>query len=96
MKLINIGFGNTVNSDKVLSVVSPVAAPVRRLVSAAKEEGCLIDATQGRKTKAVIILEGGRVLLSALQTETIARRFNDPGDGRYETAPEEEEDRTDE
>ena len=96
MKLINIGFGNTVNSDKVLAVVSPVAAPVRRLVASAREEGQLIDATQGRKTKAVIVLEGGRILLSALQAETITRRFNDPGSARFETAPEEEEDRENE
>ncbi|MBQ2626653.1 MAG: DUF370 domain-containing protein [Eubacterium sp.] len=74
--LINIGFGNTVNNDKVLAVVGPDAAPVRRMVGAAREDGMLIDATQGRKTKAVIILEDGRVLLSALQPETVTKRFN--------------------
>ena len=74
--LINIGFGNTVNSDKVLAVVGPDAAPVRRMISSAREDGMLIDATQGRKTKAVIVLEDGRLLLSALQPETIAKRFN--------------------
>ena len=65
-KLVNIGFGNLVNSDKVLAVVSPDAAPIKRLISRAKEEGTLIDATQGRRTKAVLVLEEGRILLSAL------------------------------
>ena len=74
--LINIGFGNTVNCDKVLAVVGPDAAPVRRMISSAREDGMLIDATQGRKTKAVIVLEDGRLLLSALQPETITKRFN--------------------
>ena len=58
-KLVNIGFGNLVNSDKVLAVVSPDAAPIKRLISRAKEEGTLIDATQGRRTKAVLVLEEG-------------------------------------
>ena len=75
-KLVNIGFGNVVNSEKLLAVVSPDAAPIKRLVTKAKEEGRVIDATQGRRTKAVVVLEGGRILLSALQPETISRRFN--------------------
>lgn len=75
-KLVNIGFGNVVNSEKFLAVVSPDAAPIKRLVTKAKEEGMVIDATQGRRTKAVVVLEGGRILLSALQPETISRRFN--------------------
>lgn len=75
-KLINIGFGNVVNSDKLLAVVSPDAAPVKRLVTHAREEGKVIDATQGRRTKAVLMLEEGSVLLSALQPETITRRCN--------------------
>mgnify|MGYP001623060329 CR=1 FL=1 len=74
-KLVNIGFGNLVNSDKVLAVVSPDAAPVKRMVSRAKDDGTLIDATQGRRTKAVLVLEEGRLLLSALQTDTLLRRF---------------------
>ncbi|MCC6095735.1 MAG: DUF370 domain-containing protein [Eubacterium sp.] len=74
--LMNIGFGNAVNTDKVFAVVSPVAAPVKRLVAHARENGMLIDASQGRKTKAVLVLEDGRILLSALQPETITRRFN--------------------
>ena len=75
-KLVNIGFGNMANSEKILAVVSHDAAPIKRLVSKAKEEGQVIDATQGRRTKAVVVLEGGKILLSALQPETISRRFN--------------------
>ena len=74
-KLINIGFGNVVNTDKIVAVVSPDAAPIKRMVQSAKEAGHAIDATQGRKTKAVIITENDRLILSALQPETIARRF---------------------
>ena len=75
-KLVNIGFGNVVNSDKLLAVVSPDAAPIKRMVAKAREEGGVIDATQGRRTKAVVVLEGEKILLSALQPETITRRFN--------------------
>lgn len=74
-KLLNIGFGNVVNMDKVVAVVSPDAAPIKRLVQAAKESGRAIDATQGRKTKAVLITDGDMLVLSALQPETIAKRF---------------------
>lgn len=74
-RLINIGFGNVVNSDKVVAVVSPDAAPIKRLVQRAKEEGSIIDATQGRRTKAVIITEEDHVVLSALQPDTITKRF---------------------
>lgn len=75
-RLINIGFGNVVNTDKVVAVVSPDAAPVKRLVQNAKNLGSLVDATQGRKTKAVIVTEGEKIILSAVQPETIARRFS--------------------
>lgn len=74
-KLLNIGFGNVVNMDKVVAVVSPDAAPIKRLVQAAKESGRSVDATQGRKTKAVLITDGDMLVLSALQPETIAKRF---------------------
>ena len=74
-KLINIGFGNTVNTDKIVAVVSPDAAPIKRMVQAAKEEGMAIDATQGRRTRAVIIMTDDHVVLSALQPETIAGRY---------------------
>lgn len=77
-RLINIGFGNVVNSDKVVAVVSPDAAPIKRLVQRAKEAGSVIDATQGRRTKAVIITEEDHVVLSALQPDTITKRFGLP------------------
>ncbi len=75
--LVNIGFGNFVNGDKMITVISPDAAPVRRLIQAAKENGLCIDATQGRKTKAVLVMENNSVVLSALVPETIAKRSED-------------------
>ena len=72
--LIHIGFGNIVNTEKIIAIVSPDSAPMKRLVQKAKEEGVAIDATQGRKTKAVLIMENSRVVLSALLPETIAGR----------------------
>ncbi len=73
-KLIHIGFGNMVNTDKIIAVVSPDSAPVKRLVQKAKEDGAVIDATQGRKTKAVLVMENSRLVLSALLPETISAR----------------------
>ena len=74
MELLHVGFGNMVNADKIVAVVSPDGAPIKRLVSHAKEEGRTIDASSGRKTKAVIIMENGNVVLSALLPETIRGR----------------------
>lgn len=74
-RLINIGFGNVVNSEKIVAVVSPDAAPVKRMIQSVKGTRSLVDATQGRKTKAVIITSDDYLVLSALQPETIARRF---------------------
>lgn len=74
-KLINIGFGNVVNSQKIVAVVSPDAAPIKRMVQSMKGTASLIDATQGRKTKAVIITSDNYLILSAIQPETIAKRF---------------------
>ena len=74
-KLIHIGFGNIVNADKIISIVSPEAAPIKRMVQKAKEEGTSVDATQGRKTKAVIVMENGMLVLSALLPETISSRI---------------------
>lgn len=76
MKLINIGFGNLVNTEKIMAVVNPEAAPIKRLVTKAKEDGTAVDATQGRRTKAVLILDNGTILLSALQPETVGKRIN--------------------
>ena len=78
-KLINVGFGNAVNSEKIVAVVSPEAAPIKRMVQKAKEENHLVDATVGRRTKAVIFTGEGLVILSALQPETNSRRFNAHG-----------------
>lgn len=72
--LIHIGFGNIVNTDKIIAIVSPDSAPVKRMVQKAKEQGTVIDATQGRKTKAVLVMESSQVVLSALLPETIASR----------------------
>lgn len=73
-KLIHIGFGNIVNSGKIIAIVSPDSAPVKRLVQRAKETGNAIDATQGRKTKSVLVMENSQLVLSALLPETIAAR----------------------
>lgn len=75
--LINIGFGNFVNTSMVLSVVRADSAPVKRLVQAGKDSGKAVDATQGRKTKAVIIMRDDTIVLSALMPDTIAARLND-------------------
>lgn len=73
-KLINIGFGNIVNTAKIIAIVSPDSAPIKRMVQKAKETGTAIDATQGRKTKAVLVMESSQMVLSALLPETIAGR----------------------
>ncbi|MFV0527396.1 MAG: DUF370 domain-containing protein [Lachnospiraceae bacterium] len=75
-KLVNIGFGNVVNTNQIVAVINPDTAPVKRLVQNAKNAGTIVDATQGRKTKAVIITQCDQVILSALQPETIAKRFS--------------------
>ena len=79
-RLINIGFGNTVHADKVIAVVDPDAAPIRRLVQNAREMHLCIDATQGRKTKAVIVMENNMIVLSALVPDTISKRFSNQKD----------------
>lgn len=75
--LINIGFGNAVNADKIQCVVNPDAAPVKRMVQHAREEDRVVDATQGRKTKSVIVCDEARLVLSALQPDTITKRCNE-------------------
>lgn len=81
---VNIGFGNVVNSDRVISMVSPEAAPVKRMVQQAKDDSRAIDATCGRKTKAVLVMENEMLVLSALLPETIATRMNMEGKGERE------------
>lgn len=74
--LVNIGYGNLVNADKVVGIISPDAAPVKRLVQNAKDNGTAYDATCGRKTKSVILLENGNLMLSSLLPDTIRLRVN--------------------
>ena len=76
MKLINIGVGNTVSSEKIVAIVSPDSAPIKRMVQEAKDNGNAIDATFGRKTRAVIIMDSDHIVLSAVQAETIASRID--------------------
>ncbi len=75
MKLINIGFGNMVSSSRLVSIVSPESAPVKRIIQLAREKEKLIDATLGRRSRAVLIMDSDHVVLSAIQPETIAGRF---------------------
>lgn len=77
MKLINIGFGNMINANRMITIVSPESAPIKRIIQDAKEKGLLIDATYGRRTRAVVIMDSDHVILSAVQPETVARRLND-------------------
>lgn len=75
IKLINIGFGNIVSANRVIAIVSPESAPVKRIISDARTRGELIDATYGRRTRAVIVTDSGHIILSAIQPETVANRF---------------------
>ena len=84
--LINIGFGNMVNTDKIISIISSDSAPAKRLIQRGKET--LIDATQGRRTKSVIFTENNKIILSALQPETLAGRFNGNTAEDYDDAKE--------
>ncbi|WP_050697940.1 MULTISPECIES: extracellular matrix/biofilm regulator RemA [Eubacteriales] len=77
MKLINIGFGNMVSANRLVAIVSPESAPIKRIIQDAKEKGTLIDATYGRRTRAVIVTDSDHVILSAVQPETVANRLND-------------------
>lgn len=76
MAFVNIGYGNVVNSEKVISIVSPEAAPVKRMIQGAKDGGTAIDATCGKKTKSVLVMENQMLVLSSLLPDTIAGRFN--------------------
>ena len=87
MKLINIGFGNMVNADRVIAVVSPDSAPIKRIVQDARDKGAAIDATYGRRTRAVIITDSEHVILCAVQPETVAHRL----DAKDAAAMEDEE-----
>jgi len=77
MKLINIGFGNMVSSARLIAIVSPESAPIKRIIQEAKEKGMLVDATYGRRTRAVIIMDSDHIVLSAVQPETVAGRLDE-------------------
>ncbi len=81
MKLVNVGFGNVVVASRVVAVVSPNSAPMRKLKEAARERGKLIDASRGRKTRAIIITDSDHVILSAVQPETLAQRLAEEDEG---------------
>ncbi len=82
MKLVNIGFGNMISAERVVAVVSPESAPVKRMVQEAKDKGGLIDASHGRKTKAVIITDSDHIVLTYLPTDKIAEKINDEDEQR--------------
>ena len=84
MKLINIGFGNMVSANRLVAIVSPESAPIKRVIQDAKDRGTLIDATYGRRTRAVLVTDSDHVVLSAIQPETVANRLNDHDDGLEE------------
>ena len=88
MKLVNIGFGNMVSANRMIAIVSPESAPIRRIIQDAKDRGTLIDATHGRRTRAVIITDSDHIILTYLQSETLANRMTE----EIEIDDEEQED----
>lgn len=88
MKLINIGFGNMISAARMIAIVSPESAPIKRIVQDARERGTLIDATYGRRTRAVIIMDSEHVVLSALQPETVSNRIVDKEDKESDRSDE--------
>lgn len=89
MKLINIGFGNIVAANRVIAIVSPESAPIKRMIQEARDKGILIDATFGRRTRAVVVTDSEHIILSALQPETVANRLGTTG---AVSVPEEDSD----
>ena len=77
MQLVNIGFGNMVSANRIVAIVSPESAPIKRIIQDSKERGTLIDATHGRRTRAVIITDSGHIILTYLQAETLANRISE-------------------
>ena len=85
MKLVNIGFGNMVSAQRVIAIVSPDSAPVKRLGQEARERGMLIDASFGRKTQSVLVMDSGHVVWSSLPTQQVSARFGQGGEAEEET-----------
>ncbi|OCL27955.1 hypothetical protein U472_01785 [Orenia metallireducens] len=77
IKLINIGFGNIVAANRIIAIVSPESAPIKRIIQDARDRGMLIDATYGRRTRAVVITDSDHIILSAVQPETVSQRLKD-------------------
>lgn len=75
IKLVNIGFGNIVAANRIISIVSPESAPIKRIIQEARDKGMLVDATYGRRTRAVVVVDSGHIILSAVQPETVANRL---------------------
>lgn len=100
VQLINIGFGNIVSANRIIAIVSPESAPIKRIVQDARDRGMLIDATYGRRTRAVIIVDSDHVILSAVQPETVAHRMENKNNGKdafeddFEQVEEEIEEQT--
>ena len=88
IKLINIGFGNIVSASRIIAIVSPESAPIKRIIQEARDAQRLIDATYGRRTRAVVITDSDHVILSAVQTETVAHRMIGSDDGDAKEAQE--------
>ncbi len=80
MKLVNIGFGNLINANRVIAMVSPESAPIKRIITEARDKGTLIDASFGRKTKTVLVMDSGHVILSGIQPETVGARMTMEGE----------------
>lgn len=91
LKLINIGFGNIVSSNRIVAIVSPESAPIKRIIQEARDNGTLVDATYGRRTRAVIITDSGHIILSAVQPETVAHRLESKTDSNNGEGLEEED-----
>ena len=75
IKIINIGFGNIVAANRIISIISPESAPIKRIIQEARDKGLLVDATYGRRTRAVVVTDSGHIILSAVQPETVANRL---------------------
>ncbi|NLK00355.1 MAG: DUF370 domain-containing protein [Clostridia bacterium] len=88
IKLINIGFGNIVSANRIIAIVSPESAPIKRIIQEARDQGILIDATYGRRTRAVVIMDSGHIILSAVQPETVAHRLSSKDNTQTEEGTE--------
>lgn len=75
IKLVNIGFGNIVAANRIISIISPESAPIKRIIQEARDKGMLVDATYGRRTRALVVVDSGHIILSAVQPETVANRL---------------------